>query len=458
VIETNLRDAFVHPDLLAQVEDLQEWLEGQPEIGATTSLVDHLKLLNRSVQGGDEHFALPESQVLAKQLLAFGGGSEVDRFVDSLYHTTKITARANIHDSASISRLLARIEEHVAALPLPMQIRITGGSVLLNQTVESIARGQLQSIFAALAVIYLILSLLFNSLRVGLVALLPNVLPIAIYFGALGWLGISLGPSTSLIACVVLGIAVDDTIHYMVRFNSEARRCASETRATAAALDRVFRPITFTTLALCLGFLVLTTSELRNQVEFGGLCAFTLGVAWLIDVTLTPALCAGVNIVTLWDVLLLDLGKDPQHTIPLFKGLTRRQTRIFALTADIQTYAAGDVVRKQGDTADDMFVVLEGTLALWHDRGGRRIEFRRATRGDLVGQVGFFLARHAATFEAVTDVRLLRFEDVDLELMLRRYPRIAAQLLWNLNHSQASLFAGTRGTLEDGPGPRGPRA
>jgi hypothetical protein len=239
----------------------------------------------------------------------------------------------------------------------------------------------------------------------------------------------------------------------MVRFTSEARRTASETKATVAALEGVFRPVSFTSLALCLGFMLLTTSELRNQVEFGGLCAFTLAVAWLMDVTLTPALCAGVKLVTLWDVLLLDLGKDPHLSIPLFKGLSRRQTRIFALTADIQTFAAGEVVRRQDDPADDMFVVIEGTLAVWQDRGGRRVDLRRVTRGELVGQVGIFLERRSATVEAISDVRLLRFEDVDLELMLRRYPRIAAQLLWNLNHSQASLLTGT---LRTG-GPQPPR-
>ena len=59
------------------------------------------------------------------------------------------------------------------------------------------------------------------------------------------------------------------------------------------------------------------------------------------------------------------------------------------------------------DRGDDMFVVIEGTLALWHDRGGRRIDLQRLTRGDLAGHVGFFLERHAATFEAVSDVHLL---------------------------------------------------
>jgi CRP-like cAMP-binding protein len=99
-----------------------------------------------------------------------------------------------------------------------------------------------------------------------------------------------------------------------------------------------------------------------------------------------------------------------------------------------------------------MFVVLDGTLALWRDRGGERIDLRRATRGDLAGHVGFFLERHPATFEALSDARLLRFEDVDLELMMRRYPRIAARLLWNLNHSQASLMTGaTRPPPEEPP-------
>jgi predicted RND superfamily exporter protein len=443
VVETNLRDAFTHPDQLRALETLQAWLEEQPEIGATRSVVDHLKLLNRGLQGDPEEFRLPDDQRLAKQLLVFGGGEELEAYVDSLFHSARVAVQVNVSDSASVGALLERVEQRLAQLPLPLQARVTGSSVLVNRTVERIARGQLASIAAALGVIYLILSALFTSFRVGLLALLPNALPIAVYFGALGLTGVTLNPATSLVACIALGIAVDDTIHYLVRFNAEARRTGSERMATFRALGGLIRPVTFTTLALCAGFLALTASELRTQVQFGSLAAFTLAVAWLVDVTLTPALCAGVRIVTLWDVLRLDLGDDPQHSVPLFQGLSLREARIFALLADIRELSAGERLIQQGDRGRDMFVVIDGELAVWLERDGARLDLDTQTRGAVVGQVSLFDEPRTAHVDARTRARLLRFTDDDLEHLLRRYPRIAAIVYRNLNRSQAMLVSDT---------------
>ena len=94
----------------------------------------------------------------------------------------------------------------------------TGSPVLATHTVKAIASGQLESVLIATFIIWLLLAFMFTSARAGLIALLPTVVPVVIYFGTLGVLGISLSPTTSLIACIVIGIAVDDTIQFMARF------------------------------------------------------------------------------------------------------------------------------------------------------------------------------------------------------------------------------------------------
>lgn len=439
VVEANLNDAFVDPELLRELDALQRWIEAQPEVGAATSMVDPLRLLNRSLHDGDpEHFAIPESSALAKQLLVFGGGEEIESYVDSRFRTARVRVRTRAGDSASLGALQDRVRDRLEALPLPLRGRVTGESALVTRAVEMIARGQVLSIGAALGIIYLILAALFTSFRVGLLALLPNLLPIAVYFGALGATGVTLNPTTSLIACIALGIAVDDTLHYLVRFNTDAKRLASEEKATFAALGDVLRPVTFTTLALCLGFLALMGSELRNQVHFGALAAFTLAVAWAMDITLTPALCSHVRIVTLWDVLTLDLGDQPQRSIPLFDGLSLRQARIFALMSDILDLHAGTRLVSEGEKDDrELYVVVDGRVSAWIERDGRRIELSTLSRGAVVGEVGFFSTRRSANVEVVEDSRLLRFTREDLDRLLRRYPRTAARIYRNLNHIQA---------------------
>jgi len=439
VLESSVPGAFLDPDHLALVEDLQAWLGTQPEIASTTSFVDYLKLLHREMSDGDPAaFAIPPTRSMTRQIFLFGSSDEAWSFVDRSFQTVNILVRARAPDSASVSDLVARVEARLDALPDHVKGTATGDIVLLNRVLDAIVRGQAESLVVALVVIYLILAAMFTSARVGLFALFPNVLPIAIYFGALGLSGITLNPSTSLIACIALGIAVDDTVHYLARFNTDAKRLADERKATAKALREVIRPVTFTTLGLVLGFLCLVQSDLRSQAEFGVLAAFTLAVAWAVDVTVTPALCAGVRIVTLWDVLTLDLGRAPHRTIPLFDGLSARQARIFALLSSLETVRAGERLITEGEEGDEMFLVVEGALAASVTRNGERHELSRMGRGDVVGEVALFSARRSADVDAVTDVRLLRFGESDLHRVRRRYPRIAATVFLNLNKVQAA--------------------
>ena len=108
---------------------------------------------------------------------------------------------------------------------------------------------------------------------------------------------------------------------------------ANDRKATLLAMKAVGRPVTLTSVGLCLGFLVLMNSELRMQAQVGIMASYALAIAWLCDFMLTPALCATVRFTTLWDALTLDLGKNPQESIPLLKGLRTSQARIVALMA-----------------------------------------------------------------------------------------------------------------------------
>jgi hypothetical protein len=284
------------------------------------------------------------------------------------------------------------------------------------------------------------LCLLFMSFRVGLLALIPNVLPVLVYFGTLGITGVTLNTTTGLVACLVLGIAVDDTIHFLARFNTAAKRMADETKGVSEALWSVGRPVSYTTAALCLGFLAITTSSLQNQREFGALAAFTLGFAWLVDVVFTPALAARMRVVTLWDVVTLDLGDDPQRSIPLFRGLSQHQARIAALMTSLRSYASGHKLFRAGETGDEMYVVIHGRMTASVPAKGGMVEVEMG-RGDVVGEVALFHGRRTADVETVTDVTLLRLTDSNLERLRRRYPRIGAQLYRNLSDVLAERLA-----------------
>jgi uncharacterized protein len=449
LVETYVNDALTDPQLIAEIEALQEWLRAQPEVGAVVSYVDHLKLINRNLNDGDPAFyRVPEDATAVKQLLVFGGSDEIRRAIDSRFRTALIAVRIKVDGSIEIGDFVQRTEARLRELSPPLDGRITGSPVLATRTVNEIASGQLTSLLVAFAAIWAMLALMFTSARSALLALLPNVLPVALYFGTLGLLNVTLNPTTSLIACVVLGIAVDDTIHFLTRFNTDARARASEQAAVKSALAAVLRPVTFTTVALCLGFLVFVGSELQNQVQFGALAAFTMLLAWVADITVTPALGSKLRIVTLWDMLRLDLGQSPQHTIPLLSGLSLRQARVFALMSKLEDLPAGARVIRQGDSARDIYVVVDGNLEVWVERNGERKILSTLSRGAVMGEAGYFGQRRTASVDTLTPVRLLRFDSQDLERLRLRYPRIAAIVLRNLNRIQAERLARATAMLQ----------
>jgi predicted RND superfamily exporter protein len=448
VIESDEEGAFSRPENLRALREVQTWLAEQPEIGHTLSLADPLMLLHQAFhENRPEAFRLPERQRLVKQLLLFGGDDVTRGLVDANQRTANIVARTTATTSEPVGQLIERIEARLSELPRRLRGRVTGDLVLLRHTADSIAWGQLQSLGTALLTIYLTLALLLTSFRIGLYALVPNVLPIAIYYGVLGLANVPLSLATSLIGAITLGIAVDDTVHYFARFAVEARRLGDEGRATVSTLRSVIRPVTATTLGLCLGFLALTTSELRYQVQFGLLSAFTLAVGWGLELTLSPAICSRIRLVTLWDLLRIDLGPEPQRSIPLFAGLSSRQARIFALMSHFVSVRAGERLFGEGDRGREMFVVIDGELVASTSRRGARVEFSHMRRGDVVGEVALFSEGRTADVDVAGDARLLHFDDDDLLRLGRRYPRIAAQVNRNLNRVLASRVVSTAEAL-----------
>ncbi len=442
VLEGGAREAFKEPANLALVEALQEWIEDQPEVGSATSIADHVKTIHWAFHDSDPaQLRIPDTAQMTDQLLFFGATEELEAFVDSRYQTTRILVRARTSDSAELRDLFGRIQARVdEVVPEGMSGRPTGNVVLVNKAIDDIARGQAESLSIAFIAIYIIVTLLFASMRIGLLALLPNAIPVLVYFGAMGLFGIPLNTITGLVACIVLGIAVDDTIHYMSRFSQAARSKADETLGTIEALKSVGRPVTYTSIGLCLGFATLTQTNLQSFIDFGSLSAFTLFFAWLLDLTVTPALCSRIRIVSLWDLLTLDLGSELEKSIPLFAGLKRAQARVVALMANLKTVPRGEMIMRTGDEGDDMFVVIDGELVVTTGQEGEKRELGRLRRGDVVGEVAVFCSegRRSADVTVHEDARLIGLDRESLERLRRRYPRVASIVLGNL----AEVLAG----------------
>jgi CRP-like cAMP-binding protein len=207
-----------------------------------------------------------------------------------------------------------------------------------------------------------------------------------------------------------------------------------------------------------LGFLVLNASELRSNAELGSMAAFALAFAWLTDFTLTPALCKGLKIVTLWDFLTIDLGHDPGHSIALFRGLRTARARMVALLGTLIEVPKGRRLFNVGEPGDALYVVLSGELrATVEDTDGAG-DFAIHGRGGVLGEIGLYHDRRVASVEAVEDSRLLRLTQQSIDQLARSRPYTAAKVFRNLNGLLAQRIMASAaqqvlktGTSHDGP-------
>lgn len=436
------RDAILLPEILSAVDELETWLIDQPEIGDAISLPDYVKRIHQAfTDGRPESFRIPQDQNLIKQLLVLGAPDEIYQYTDLNFSRLRIAIVTPLDDTRELHHLLTRIRERLHSLPPGMEGKISGNAVELVDTVEKLTGGQVQAVgFAALS-IYIVLTILFASFRVAALAMLPNLLPVFVFFALLGFTGSVLGPSTALVACIVLGIAVDDTLHLLGRFNRLAKEYADEQRACREAVRETIRPITLTTVTISLGFLSLIGSPFHSHVVFGLFAALTLALAWASDLFLATAVSARATIVTLWDRMLLDLGEAPEKTLALFAGMSARQARTFSLVARTRQVPAGENFIHAGDLDQEMFVIIDGEVRIWVTDGeGREVELARLSRGATLGETGHFGRRRSANVAAITPVRLLQFDAGTLERILARHPKVGGLAYRNLNQIQADNY------------------
>lgn len=288
-------EAIKEPAALAEVDRLQRWADEQDLVRKTYSIVDILKDLNQTFHADDPaHHRLPDTRNLVAQYLLLyesAGGGETDEYVSSDYRRARLELRLRLDTTSKTAALVRELEAELARRPLEATtMELTGIGALWLKLLDYIIASQIQGFLLAFGIIAVLMCLLFRSVVTGAIAMLPNLSPILLTLGIMGWAGILLDYSKAAIAAVALGIAVDDTIHLLSRFRHEFHRCGSYAEALSAAIVDVGRALVITSVALVLGFLVLMGSVLDSMATQGLLLATTIVTALLADFLLMPAL------------------------------------------------------------------------------------------------------------------------------------------------------------------------
>ncbi len=292
IIDTGEPEAALTHDALRKLVQLEEVLLAYPEIHRAAGMHTLIKEVHR-VMGDDQVFELPESdQAIAQYalLLEINDFDELYNFVDFDYRNLRVAAFTEDAGSKRINQIREELGTTLTEIFDTETVIVTGTTILSADLTNKIVYSLAWSILLAITAITLIMVGLFKNIKLVIIALVPNLVPLIMVGGIMGFLNVDIKPSTAVIFTIALGIAVDDSIHYLARFRIEYLRRKAMMPALTASTVRTGRAIILTSLILIAGFGTLITSSFTSTAMMGILVCTTIFSALIADLLMLPSL------------------------------------------------------------------------------------------------------------------------------------------------------------------------
>jgi len=299
VIDAREENGLHEPALLASLDELRRlstgFQRGDVYVGKTLSPADVLKEIHQALnENRPEYYAIPDDRrLVAQEFLLFenAGSDDLEKLVDSRFQLGRMTLKLPFLDAIQYPAFLDALEaKFVEVLGGRADVRFTGLVTLAGRTIHAVIHSMASSYVIALLVVTPLMILLIGNLRLGLVSMLPNLSPILVTLGLMGWLGLPLDAFTLLIGSIALGLAVDDTIHFLHGFRRHFEATSDVPASIRDTLATTGQAMLFTSLVLASGFFVYMLASMHNLFNFGLLTGFTILLAFAADALLTPAL------------------------------------------------------------------------------------------------------------------------------------------------------------------------
>jgi len=293
--------AFRDPDLYARVAALEDFAAQQPEVLHTRSYVDfHQEMRVAFIGDPAERSVLPplndkgRNQIYQMQELIDSAGKSLNfrSYMSGDFDHARVRVRVADVGSKETAALGERLNARMAELFPPetgVKPTVTGEAYVAAVGIDSFIRDLFYSLLGASVVIFAMMMILFRSVRTGLISVLPNVMPLVVTLGYLGWRGYDLNATNVILFSIGLGLAVDDTIHFLTRFREEVARSEDVPTAIRRSFHGAGRPIVITSVLLICGLLVLLASDFVPTRRFAELTAVTIFSALWGDLLVLPA-------------------------------------------------------------------------------------------------------------------------------------------------------------------------
>ena len=295
VNENGLFEDIQDLPVISFLNDVSKYTSEIPEVGKVISVSDFLKEIHQAMNDGNpDYYIIPPSrELIAQYMLLYE--SEFESFVNLDYTKLRISAQIKDIDSRRSAEIEKDINNYIVSrIPDGLNAEVTGTALLALRTNNYLVNNLLASFFIALLIITFVMIFMFRSVKMALISILPNIIPMMTMAAVLGFFQIPLRPATAMTFAVAFGIAVDDTLHYLIRYRMELSH-QNYRQANDATLLGTGIVMMSTTAILSAGFLVLTLSEFKPTIEFGMLSVITIVTALLSDITFLPALLSQIK-------------------------------------------------------------------------------------------------------------------------------------------------------------------
>jgi predicted RND superfamily exporter protein len=308
VIDTKKKNGLVRSiKPLEAIDELHQYLVAQPELGKPLGLLEGIMFAKQAFYDGDSNaYAVPTGTEMAfmapylktdsQKTTNTSGASPtqlLSKFIDSAKRETRVSVNMKDIGSAELPLFLYKLDSATKTIfdTSKYKVEITGSSVTFLEGSNFIVRGLGESIFWAFLLIAICMIFLFRSFPILMCSLVPNIVPLLMTAGLMGWLGISLKPSTVLVFSVALGIAIDVTIRFLVNYKQELPRLNNNVHETLIqTIKHTGISIIYTSLVLVAGFVIFCFSDFGGTKALGWLTSLTLVVSTFTNLILLPAL------------------------------------------------------------------------------------------------------------------------------------------------------------------------
>ncbi|MDH3354124.1 MAG: MMPL family transporter [Chromatiales bacterium] len=299
VIDTGRENGLYDPKVMQGISQLGKELETiqykDLYVGKTLSLADTLKEINKALnENKNEYYSVPnDRKLIAQEFLLFenSGSDDLEDMVDSQFQQSRFTIKMPWGDSVNYDVFVAKIEDKFnSILGDDVTVTVTGMAVLLGETVVLAMKSMADGYLIAATIITFMMIILLGNIRMGLFSMIPNLTPIIFILGLMGWFDLRLDLFTMLIGSIAIGLAVDDTIHFMHNYRRYYKEYGDLERAVKETLLSTGRAMLVTSIVLSTGFYLYMFSTLNILFNFGLLTGTAIVVALLSDFFLAPAM------------------------------------------------------------------------------------------------------------------------------------------------------------------------